>query len=185
MATDRSPNHAQLPRRSAADLAGDAQRVMGKLEATGQDLTILRLIANAPHSFRPYILLSDALLNRATLPAEVREIVILWMAQRRGVEYERLEHLPMAARAGLTEEQLVRLETDDVTADAFSDAARLAVDIAAHLLDGDGIPADLWSRATSSWGDDGALDLLFTVSWWGGFVPLLIEGLGLTAPDGT
>lgn len=185
MATDRPPNHSQLPRRSAADLSGEAQRVMGKLEATGQDLTILRLIANAPHSFRPYILLSDSLLNRATLPPEVREVAILWMAQRRNVEYERLEHLPMAARAGLNEAQLARLEEGEVDAETFSDAALLAVSIAGHLLDGDGVPAELWEQARSLWGDAGALDLLFTVGWWGGFVPLLIEGLGLVAPDGT
>jgi hypothetical protein len=184
--TSLSANHHHVPRRSAADTEGDVARVLAKLEATGQDLTILRLVANSGHAFRPFLLLSDALLNRAVLPAPVREVVILWMAVQRGVPYEWAEHVPMATRAGVTGAQVDHLAGGKPLGDGpFSDEMLLAVDIAADLLGRNGVSEEHWAAGVGRWGLEGMLDLVFTAGWWGGFVPTVLEALGLTEPDGS
>jgi len=176
------PNHRSLPRRTAADTDGDVARVLGKLEASGQDLLILRLLANSPNAFRPFVLFADALLNRAALPRSVMEVVILWLAQHHRAPYEWEEHEPMALRAGLRPAQIDALRTGALPADLFDDGDRLAVDVARALTERGDVPPELWSAAVERWGDAAALDLVLTVGWWGGLVLSVVRALGLTSP---
>lgn len=180
---DRDPNHELLPRRSSQDTTGDVQRVLAKLEGRGRDLTILRILANAPHLFRPFVLLSDALLVRAQLPDDVREAVVLALAARAGTEYEWEEHVPMARRAGLTEAQVDAIADDPGGPSGLTVDQTFAVEVAHGLCAGRGIASDDWDRAGELWGVEGALDLVATVGFWGGFVPIMIEALGLRRPD--
>ena len=177
------PNHESLPRRDSSNTDGASGRVLSKLEASGQLLTIHQLLGNSPNGFRPFMQLSDALFTKAVLPADVREIVILWMAHERGVPYEWTEHVPMATRAGVDDAQVAALASGSTDADTFPPEALLALDAARQLLAREGISTEVWEGLTARWGVEGALDLVFTVGWWGGFVPTAIEALGLVAAD--
>lgn len=177
-------NHRSVPRRSAADTEGEVQRVLTKLEGNGQDLTILRIVGNSAHAFRPFVLLSDALLNRSVLPAPIREVAILWMAKERGVPYEWAEHVPMALRYGVTQEQIDHLASGEpLGSGPFTDEMLLAVRIAGGLLERNGVSEQHWADGVGRWGVEGMLDLVFAVGWWGGFVSTVLEALGLTEPD--
>lgn len=173
-------NHRLLPRRTSTDTEGPSGRVLEKLEASGYLLTIHQVLGNSPNAFRPFMQMSDALFTRAALPHDIREIVILWLAQDRGVPYEWTEHVPMARRAGVTKEDISAIERGDQPA---AEEARLGVEIARSLVSGAGVSADAWARGVSTWTAEGMLDLVFTVGWWGGFVPIAIEALGLDAAD--
>lgn len=177
------PNHRGLPRRTSADTEGEVQRVLGKIEASGQNLLVLRLVANSPHAFRPFLLFADALLNKATLPRPVMEVVVLWLAQHHDAPYEWAEHEPMALRAGLNQAQIDSLRDGQVPESLFSDDDRLAVDFAAALSERGDVQPTLWTAAVDTWGTEGALDLVFTIGWWGGLVLSLVRALGLQSPD--
>jgi alkylhydroperoxidase/carboxymuconolactone decarboxylase family protein YurZ len=170
----------RLPYRSAQDTEGEVARVLSKLEASDNDLTVLRAMANASHAFRPFVLLSDALLNRGVLPRRCRELVILGLAGELDVAYERHEHETMAERAGVTEEQRAALRdgfghpVPGVTA-----AEAVALATAAELLRDHRISDEAWAAMVEAWGEDGAMDLALTVGWWGGLVPMAIGALGL------
>jgi hypothetical protein len=168
--------------RSSSDTVGDVQRVLGKLEALGTDLTVVRLVANSPNCFRPFVLLSDSLLSRATLPAEVREVVIMRMAARRNVSYEWWEHERMSVAAGITAAQLDAIQAGDLGSHLFTDDQRLGVAIADELLAGGGLRRTQWEEAFVSWGLEGTMDLVLSIAWWGGFIPLLLEAMGLRDP---
>lgn len=179
-----APNHRSLARRTSADTEGDVARVLEKLEGTGQNLVVLQLVANSPKVFRPFVLFANALLNQSTLPRPVMEVVILWLAQHHQAPYEWAEHEPMAERAGLTAAQIDALRTGGPLApELFSDEDRLAVAVARALTEDEVVPPELWERAVATWGEAGAMDLIFTVGWWGGLVLALVRALGLVSPS--
>jgi 4-carboxymuconolactone decarboxylase len=173
----------RLPLRTSADTEGDVQRVLSKIEATGQNLKILRALANSPSAFRPFVLLANGLLRSSPFPAVSREVVILHLAARRGTTYEWEEHVPMAATAGVTPAQVEALaRLQPLGSELFSESDLLAVQIAEQVIDEHHLDDGLWEAAVGMWGAEAALDLLLTVGWWGAFVPTVIEALGLTSP---
>ncbi len=173
-----------LPLRTAADTTDDVQRVLSKLEESGKDLRIIRLVANSKNVFRPFVLMADALLARATLDAVTREVIVLYLAARQGERYEWAEHAPMARAAGVTEEQIASIR--DLSAfeqplfDEQAIAARRFVDA---LLDHNEGLAALWDETAETLGVDALLDLVFSVAWWGGFVPVATRALLPAATD--
>jgi hypothetical protein len=179
-----NPNHASLRRRTSGDTEGDVSRVMRKLEDSDQVLLIEQLLANSSNVFRPYMVLSDSLLTRGQLPRRLVEIVILFMANARGVSYEWAEHVPMAEKAGVTRIQIGHLASGQpIGPPNFTMQDSLATTIAHGLINEEGISDENWSRAFRAWGEKGALDLMFIAAWWGGFLPMCIAGLGLVDTD--
>jgi hypothetical protein len=179
----RGPN-AVKPR-SSSDTEGEVQRVLGKLESGGNDIKIMRLMANSPNAFRPFLLMSLSLMERASLPPSDREVAILQLAELLKVEYEWREHVPLSIRAGITDEQRTAIQADNVEdEDLFTAPMRLAMRIARVCQQGRELPTDLWDEACTTWGKEGALDLILTIGWWGGFVPMVINSLGITDPHG-
>ena len=164
--------------RSSADTSGDVQRVLEKLEASGRDLPIVKLVANWDGGFRPFILMADALLTKGALPPATREITVLRIATVRSLDYEWHEHEPMAIRAGVRPDQIAKLANslplDDTS---FSAEERAAVAVVDDLLAGGEPDADHWDNACAMLGDDAALELIFAVAWWGGFVPVAVQAL--------
>ncbi len=170
----------ELPLRTSNDTTGDVQRVLRKLEEMGKCLKIHRILANSSATFRPFILLLSSLLLDAALPEQDREVVVLHLAARRGVNYEWDEHVPVSAEAGISD--ALREALRDGTLDhlsGFSNAQRLALEVADVIMSEQVLSKDLWKRASQTWGDEGALDLVLTVAWWGAFIPTIIEAIGL------
>jgi hypothetical protein len=170
----RDDSATALSFRTSADTSGEVSRVLGKLEASGNDLPINQLLANATGSFRPFVLLSDALIRKAALPPFIRETVVLHLAARLGVRYEWGEHIPMSEDAGVTEQMRAALSAPasgdlSVLTEDQRAAVRLADEILARTLS----DAD-WREACSRWGREAALDLAIAVGFWGGMVPTVI-----------
>ena len=169
-----------LPLRTSADTSGEVQRLMAKFEARDNAPDIVREIANSERAFSLWVAGIDALMYRAALPAPDREAVILRLAARARSGYAWRQHEVMAARAGLSPEAIdaiAALDGHERLAGVLTPAQRLAVAIADSVTvdDGDGISDEMWDRARRTWGDEGAFDLLSSVAWWGGLVPLLIR----------
>jgi 4-carboxymuconolactone decarboxylase len=177
------PNHAAVARRSSSDTDGDVQRVLTKLEARSVDLTILRILANSPRSFRPFVLLADALLDGTVLPARVREAVVLRIAHSRGYIYEWNEHVPIAQSAGLSEALIAGIKNDEPTQAIFDAEQQLGVSAAEELARDGELRNETWQRMNETWGLEGALQLVLVIGWWGGMVPAVTNSLGLVRPD--
>src|SRR3984957_1491730 len=164
------------------DADGEVARVLSKLEASGNNLKILRILANGENVFRPFVLLSNALMNKSSLSAADREVVILHLAARRDVPYEWKEHIPMSDAAGITEEQRKLILSGTIGAEEFTASQLLAVRAADEIISGRSLSESTWAQACAAWGRDGALDLVVAVAWWGAFVPTIIEAIGLQDP---
>lgn len=172
----------RLPLRSSGDTEGEVQRVLGKLEGRGTDLTVVRMMANSANAFRPFVLFADALMTRSPLPPEVREVVILHLAARMGQTYEWFEHESMSERAGVSAAQREAIRGRDLESPLFSEQQRLGIKAADELLDGRHLAEPTWRAMVQAWGPGGALDMVLTIGWWGGLVPYVLDALGLEDP---
>jgi 4-carboxymuconolactone decarboxylase len=170
-----------LPMRTSSDTDGEVQRVLAQMEEGKTNLKIIRLMANAPRAFRPFVLFSKALMREGFLPDEDREAIVLYLAVRNNVPYEWHEHLPMARAAGLSDKQIEGLAAGSV--DHLSKNQQLAVSMAKEVADGSGVTPDTWTNACAVWGQAGAMDVILSVAWWGGLVPTLVRAVGLETPE--
>ncbi len=68
----------------------------------GEILNVMRTLANHPDLFRRWVIFANHFLLKSTLTVRAREILILRTGRLCGAEYEWAQHVPFAARAGLT-----------------------------------------------------------------------------------
>ncbi|HVW43955.1 MAG TPA: carboxymuconolactone decarboxylase family protein [Amycolatopsis sp.] len=175
----------RLSPRSSKTTTGDVQRVLAKLEASGRDLPIIKAVANWSAGFRPFVLMADALLANGSLPPVVREIAVLHIAAAQGLEYEWQEHAPMAERAGVSPAQLEALRDGGLPRGGPFDEDQLLALTAVHqLLDHGEFTGETWERLCERFGEDAALELIFVMAWWGGFVPVTVKALFPLITDG-
>jgi 4-carboxymuconolactone decarboxylase len=162
----------------SGDVDGERARVLGKLEAAGNLNEVTALLANAPHGFRPYVLMSDALLVRGALAPRLRELVILALAAAVGSGYERQEHERMAGELVEPREHEL-LRQGEAGIDGFEGTERDALRLALDLHRGAPIEQARWQSLVEAIGAEAALDLALTVAWWGGFVPTVLRAFGV------
>ena len=106
---------ARLPYPEPDELPEKVREALDRLPP----LNIFRMLAHAETAYRPYLRFGGALLSDLKLDPLVRELAILRTAQAIGAEYEWVQHVPIAKAVGMTDAQLLALELEDDTADAF------------------------------------------------------------------
>jgi alkylhydroperoxidase family enzyme len=169
-----------VPLRTAADTAGEVARLLAKFEARDNAPDIVRAVANSERAFLLWVHAIDALLYRSVLPAADREAAILRMAAHCASRYEWDQHVPLARAAGLDEAAVAALaDTTRGPVEELDPGPALAVALVDRVRRGEPVSDDHWAAARGQWGDDGAFDLVFTIAFWGGFVPLAIQMLRL------
>ena len=165
--------------RNSGTTEGDTARVLGKLERSGKDLPIIRVVANWPAGFRPFVLMADALLTKGVLAPRMREFVVLHIAARQNLDYEWDEHVVISATAGVTDRQRAALRGGAVPppGDDFTAEDVAAIAFADRLLRGKPLSPDDWDSACAAIGEEAAREVVFAVAWWGGYVPVVARSL--------
>lgn len=73
---------------------------------------IFRMMANAPTSLKPFILLATSILVQSAFDARKRELVILRIAHVTRSYYEWVQHVRIALIVGVTQEEIDRIAVD-------------------------------------------------------------------------
>jgi 4-carboxymuconolactone decarboxylase len=124
--------------------------------------------------------MGDHLRFHSTLPARVRELVILWTSREWGQQYEWAVHYPLAIEAGLRRE----------LADAIGDGRRpygcdeeeeAALSVASEILRDHRVSDVTWHRAVQQFGESGAVDLLGLAGYYS-FLGAVLNGARTPAP---
>ncbi len=102
----------------------------------GGPLNLYRALANQPAVLAAWREFATALRERCALPRELRELVIVRLAQLAGSEYELVHHRAMAVAAGAAEAKLEALSSWR-TVEGFSAAERAALAYGEAIFDGD------------------------------------------------
>jgi AhpD family alkylhydroperoxidase len=119
---------------------------------------VLGLLARHPALARAFLTFNAHLLTTSTLPARTRELAILRIAWRRRCRYEWAQHVQIARRAGITDEEIAGIRAGAAT----------LISRAVDELDEDSCLSDETYRALAAELDDRQLmDLVFTVGTYG------------------
>jgi AhpD family alkylhydroperoxidase len=119
---------------------------------------VLGLLARHPALARAFLTFNAHLLTTSTLPARTRELAILRIAWRRRCRYEWAQHVQIARRAGITDEEIAGIRAGDAT----------LISRAVDELDDDSCLSDETYRELAAELDDRQLmDLVFTIGTYG------------------
>ncbi len=119
---------ARVSYATTSQAIGDAREVLAQMDQRGTEtLNIHRAIARSPNSLRNFLRLGNSLLAHGQLPAHLRELAILRIAQLTGTDYEWAHHVPIAKRAGVKDAQIAALR-DWRDAPEFKDAERAVLE---------------------------------------------------------
>ena len=118
----------------------------------------LGLLARHPDLARAFLSFNTHLLGTTTLPRRTRELAILRVAWRRRCRYEWAQHVLIARRAGVSEQEIAEVRAGTPT------ALNRAVD---ELETGSRLSDETYRALAAGLDDRQLLDLVFTVGGYG------------------
>lgn len=135
---------------------------------------MLATFARHPRLTKAYLTFNMHLLMTTTLPKRITETIVLRTAVCRHSEYLWNHHVSLAARAGLTDDELDGIRSGVLPQDL--DAAVLAaVD---ELHSGSVVTDETWHRLAGQLDEQQLMDLVFTVGGYG-TLAMSIETFGI------
>ena len=147
-------DEADLQEKTLASLAPYRDR-------DGRIYAIWATLAHHEDALRRFLVFGNHVLAKNTLPLRSRELMILRIAARAGAAYEWDQHVRIARRAGLTDDEILRGATgrwEDL--DELDQVLLAATD---SLLDRQGVTDDLWLRLEAHLSVQQIIDVLYTV----------------------
>src|SRR5262245_32046342 len=131
-------------------------------EGRPKGLNVLGTLARHPELARAFHTLNGHVLFGSTIPPRIRELLILRVATQRDAEYEWLQHVVLAADAGIDDEEVARIaHGPDAPGWAPLDAALLRA--ADELLADARIADATWAELAAELDEQQLLDVIFTV----------------------
>jgi alkylhydroperoxidase family enzyme len=125
--------------------------------------------------------LTLAMTAQASLPDNVRQIVILVVGARFHAAYEIYAHMAVAEHEGMAPERLASLSADVKPADLTRDES-IAYDVAYQLVRGGPLPEPLYSLAVKTFGQHGANEMFYLVGLYC-FVSTTLNAYDVPVPE--
>ncbi len=116
-----------------------------------------------------------------SLPANVKEIVILVVGGHYRAAYEIYAHVAVAEKAGMPLPRISAL-VSNIKPEGLTDPESAAFDMAFILCQGGPVPEPTWRLAVKAFGDKGAAQIVFLVGVYA-FVATTLNGFDVAAPD--
>ena len=125
--------------------------------------------------------LTLAMTAQATLPDDVRQIVILVVGARFDAAYEIYAHIAVAEHEGMQPERLGTLVADLKPGD-LSPKESIAFDVAYKLVRGGTLPEPLYRLAVDTFGQHGANELFYLVGLYS-LVSTTLNAFNVPVPE--
>ena len=125
--------------------------------------------------------LTLAMTAGASLPDNVRQIVILVVGARFDAAYEIYAHIAVAEREGMTAARLATLVADVKPGDLAADES-IAYDVAFALVRGGTLPEPLYRLAVETFGQHGANELFYLVGLYS-LVSTTLNAFNVPVPE--
>jgi 4-carboxymuconolactone decarboxylase len=139
--------------------------VLQRWDAGGDDargMYTLGFLAHHPALARAFLTLNKHVAQDSTLTARDRELLILRISWLRKAEYEFVQHVILGRRAGLTDEELARLQAGPAAA-GWSDGDAAVLQAADDLYRDACIADDTWIRLAKRFDHRQIMDIIFLV----------------------
>jgi len=125
-------------------------------------LNVLGTFARHPALARAYHTFNGHLLYATTISVRQRELLVLRVAQLRQCEYEWAQHMVLAADAGLTADDVTRIQ-EGPDAPGWSELDRALLSAADELVRDARIADATWTTLAEELDDRQLMDVVFTV----------------------
>jgi 4-carboxymuconolactone decarboxylase len=125
--------------------------------------------------------LTLAMTANATLPDNIRQIVILVVGARFDAAYEIYAHIAVAEHEGMRPERLATLVADLKPSDLAADES-VAFDVAYKLVRGGVLPEPLYRLAVTTFGQHGANEMIYLVGLYS-MVSTTLNGFNVPVPE--
>lgn len=144
------------------ELAQQEQRILAE---RGRISPLYQVLMNSPPIAHGWEQMLSAVRNRNSVPADVRELVILRVAVLNRAPYEFEAHVPHALAAGASEAQVEAMRAVPLPADAPLDAQqRAAIRLADAMTRDIEVSDALYAEVRAQLGTQQQLDLVATVA---------------------
>lgn len=151
-----------IPPGTRPELAQQEQRILAE---RGRISPLYQVLLNSPPIAHGWEQMLSAVRNRNSLPADVRELVILRVAVLNRAPYEFDAHVPHALAAGATQEIVDAMQTVPLAADApLTRAQQVAVRLADAMTREVEVSDALYEEVRALFGVQTQLDLVATVA---------------------
>jgi 4-carboxymuconolactone decarboxylase len=149
----------KIPLPSDAELPPEVRDVL----ATLPPLNIFRMIAQAPANLKPFVDYGTSLLFHTEFDARKREIAILRVAHVTRSRYEWHQHVTIARRVGVTDEEIAKIATDGPVRD-FDEEGNLLCRVADEISRDVRLSDEALSAILQRYGRRQAVELILVCS---------------------
>lgn len=152
-----------IPYADTAALPDDAREAF---DALPRKLNIFRMWANAETCFRPGLSFGGAILSKQKLGADLRELIILFVARLEGGIYEWVQHVPIGERAGCTKAQIAALEALRPEDAAFDARAKAMLKLVREVVRDVKASEAAVAAATAHFGPQEIVEIILTAGFY-------------------
>ena len=165
-----------------AQLDADAQALIAPIASRGRVLNIFRTLCNHSGLAKRWMVFANHILGKSTLDAKERELVILRIGFLCNAGYEWGQHVVIARRVGLTDEEILLAQTGPQSS-GISPLYGLLLQ-ATDELHGDAHISDVtWQGLVEHYNDQQMMDLVFTVGQYN-LVSMALNSFGVQLDEG-
>jgi len=133
------------------------------LKERGRISHLYKVLLNSPDIAQGWESLLTAVRNRSSLPASLKELMILRVAVLNRAQYEFDAHRPHAINAGVSEEQIQLIQQDKITA-GFTPLEILVMEFTDAMTRDIQVPDTLYSSVKAHFNDREILEVVTTIA---------------------
>jgi 4-carboxymuconolactone decarboxylase len=158
------------------------QDIMRPFVEQGSDYNIFKTLTHHPDLMRRWMVFANHILFKSTLPLRERELLILRIGYLCNAGYEWGQHVQIARRAGMSDEEILSTKSGPDTP-GISERDRLLMQATDELHADSHISDETWSELTAHLDKKQLMDLVFTVGQYN-MVSMALNTLGVQPDPG-
>jgi alkylhydroperoxidase family enzyme len=147
----------------------------------GKMLHLYRMLLHSPAVSEGWLAMMTAIRQRCALAGDLRELVIMRIAQLNGAAYEAEQHRAFALKENVSDAQLDALE-DWENSKLFSPVQRAVLDYADTMTIDVKVPDHVFAEVRRHFDDEGMIELTATVASYN-MVSRFLVALGIEGSD--
>lgn len=133
------------------------------LKERGRISLLYQVLLNSAPIAKGWEAMLTAVRNQTSVPADLRELMILRVAVLNKASFEFEAHIPHALKAGVSQEKIEALRALDLSSQ-FTDEEKLLLNMTDHMTRDIEVPADLMAQITSQYSPEKVVELVATVA---------------------
>jgi alkylhydroperoxidase family enzyme len=159
-----------------------AREVMKPFVEKGTAHNIFKTLTHYPALMRRWLVFANHVLFKSSLPVYERELIILRIGYLCKAEYEWAQHVDIARRAGMTDDQIRAAKTGPETP-GLSELERLVLQATDELHEDSHISDATWTGLAAHLDMKQLMDVVFTVGQYN-IVSMVANTLGIQIDEG-